>query len=128
MKTSSCKAKGRRFQQWITKKISEITGIECGKDLDLESRPMAQSGCDVIIRGRAKELFKFSVEAKNVEQLNIWSAIEQAKTNQAKGTDWLLFCKKNRVDPIVVLDAEVFFNLFNELLNFRKKEKEVCQQ
>jgi len=32
MKTSSAKDKGRRLQKWVAEKISELTGLECGKD------------------------------------------------------------------------------------------------
>ncbi len=40
--------------------------------------------------------------------------IKQAKANQMEGTDWLLVVRKNRMEPIVVMDAERFFELLRE--------------
>lgn len=114
------KSKGRRLQQWVAQKISDLLGIPVEKDGDIESRPMSQSGTDVILRGKAADMFRFSVEAKAQENLSIPSWIKQAKTNQLEGTDWLLVCKRNREDPIVILDAEAFFRLCKEVL---EKEK-----
>jgi hypothetical protein len=112
----SRKAKGRRFQQEIAQKISEVTGIPCGKDMDIESRPMALSGEDIILRGKAKEMFPYSVENKCQENVNLWAAVEQAKSNQKEGTEWLLFLKRNNVDPIVVMSSDEFFKLIKYVL------------
>lgn len=65
----SRKAKARRLQQWVAQKISDITGIECGKDEDIESREMGQSGVDIKLRGDAKYMFPFSVECFNGDTL-----------------------------------------------------------
>jgi len=112
MKTSSAKAKGRRFQQWVAEKISDLLGIQCGKDQLIESRESSQSGVDVKLIGEAAERFKFSIECKNQEKFSIPVWIEQAKSNQKGGTDWLLFVTKNRYDKIVIMDAEAFFKLY----------------
>jgi len=124
IKISSRKAKGRSLQQLVAKKISEITGFEYGKDKDIESRPMAQSGTDIILRGNAQDLFPYSVECKNVENLNLWDAIKQAKANQKEGTDWLLVVKRNNEKPIAIIDAERFFKLNEEVILFLEGKKE----
>ena len=85
------KAKGRKLQQEIARRISEVTGIPVEKDGDIESRPMGQSGPDVILRGKAAEKFPFVVEAKFQERWNIHKWIQQARQH---GKNWLLFCKK----------------------------------
>jgi hypothetical protein len=108
---SSRKQKGRKLQQWVATKISKLLGISIKKDGDIESRPMGMSGTDVILRGKALERFKFSVEAKAQESFAIPAWIKQAKTNIIEGTDWLLVCKRNREEPIVIMDAEAFFRL-----------------
>lgn len=115
---ASAKAKGRSLQKWIAKKISEITGIECGKDCLIQSREMGQSGTDVRLIGIAKEKFPFSVEAKNQETWSIPAWIQQAKENQVKGTDWLLFIKKNRHEEIVIMDAKAFFDIYSQYIDF----------
>jgi len=116
----SAKSKGRTFQQFIAKKISEITGIPTQKDGDIESRPMSQAGVDVILRGKALELFPFSVECCSSQNWGIHKKIEQAKANQMKGTTWLCFFKRNREKPIAALDAEVFFKIYNTYLRMQE--------
>ena len=110
----SAKAKGRRLQQWAMRKISELTGIPCGKDELIASREMGQSGTDVRLIGKAQTMFPWSVECKYQETWSIPAWIKQAKENQKKGTNWLLFIKRNQHEEIVVLNADVFFDLLTE--------------
>ena len=116
----SRKAKGRRLQNWVAEKISDLLGIPCGKDKDIQGREMGQSGTDVRLMGAARELFKYSVECKFCESWAIPAWIKQAKSNQNEETDWLLVIKKNRHEEIVVLDAEAFFRLCERAI---EKEK-----
>ncbi len=111
---ASRKAKGRRLQKLIAEYISKITGIPVEKDGDIESRPMGQSGRDVILRGKAKELFCFhGIECKARESLNIWQALTQAEEHGGKP---IVFFKRNRSDTYVALRAEDFFDLYEEIL------------
>ena len=113
MKTSSCKAKGRKLQQYVAEQISNILNIPWGKDELIRSRGMGQSGVDVVLVGEAKEKFAWSVECKNTQKLNLWDAIGQARDNQLDGTDWLLVVKKNHEVPVVVMDSMIFFKLWS---------------
>ena len=114
--TRSAKNKGLRLQKWVMEKISKITGIKSGKDELLSSRPMGQTGTDIILIGEAKSKFPFSVECKNQETFHLTQWIEQAKANEANGTDWLLVIAKNRFNPVVVLDAEAFFKIYEKVI------------
>lgn len=105
------KSKARVLQKWIAGKISELTGFDCGKDSNIESRPMGQSGCDVRLSAEAQKKFPFSVEAKNTESWDLPAAIRQAQSNLYDGTEWLVFLKKNNIEPIVILDADIFFKI-----------------
>ena len=61
----------------------------------------------------ARNKFPYSVECKNQERLNVWSAWEQANTN--KGLyEPLVVIKKNGVRPLVLLDAENFLDMIKE--------------
>ena len=113
---SSRKAKGRKFQQWVADRIGKVLHIPVGKDKDIESREMGQSGVDIKLYGEAKKKFRYSVEVKRQENLSIPAWIKQAKTNQEKGTDWLLFSKRNQEDPIVIMDADAFFSLIKKAI------------
>lgn len=111
IQVSSAKSKGRALQQWCCRQISELIGLPWGKDELIASREGAQTGTDVRLVGEAKAKFPFSVECKHQESWSLAAWIKQAKENQAPGTDWLLIVKKNRMPPIVIMDAERFFEL-----------------
>jgi len=110
IKISSAKAKGRRLQQWVAERISAMTGIPWGPDEEIRSREMGQSGVDVVLTGRARKLFPFFIECKAQETWSVPAWIRQAKAN-ADSPMWLLVCKRNREDPVVMLDAGIFFDL-----------------
>ena len=113
MKTQSRKAKGRRLQQKFMQLLIENLEID---PEDIESRSMGSSGEDLIMSKAARNKFPFSVECKNQEKLNIWSAWEQANNN--KGIyETLVVIKNNGTAPLVVLDAQVFLDYVKELKN-----------
>ena len=108
MKTQSAKAKGRKLQQWVRDQIIEQLEVH---PEDIESRSMGAGGEDLIMARAARERFPFSVECKNVEQLNVWEAYEQAKSN-SKDHEPIVVMKKNQKKPLVVVDADFFISLF----------------
>lgn len=112
---ASRKAKGRNLQKWTAKKISELLSIPCGKDELIASREMGQSGTDVRLIGEALKRFPFSIETKCQETWSMNQFIQQAKANQMDSTDWLLIVKKNHDKPVVIMDAESFFNLLERI-------------
>ena len=59
MKTSSAKAKGRRFQQWVRDKLIEVLDIH---PEDIESRSMGAGGEDLIMARAARKKFPYSIE------------------------------------------------------------------
>ena len=106
MKTSSAKAKGRRLQQKFMQLLIEKLDID---PEDIESRSMGAGGEDLIMSKAARTKFPFSVECKNQERLNIWSAWEQANSNRGV-YEPLVVIKRNGTTPLVVLDANVFLD------------------
>ena len=113
MKTQSRKAKGRRLQQKFMQLLIEKLEID---PEDIESRSMGAGGEDLIMSKAARQKFPFSVECKNQERLNVWSAWEQAKGNRGI-YEPLVVIKKNGVDPLVVLDAKIFMEYVKEFNN-----------
>lgn len=108
IKTSSCKAKGREFQKMIAQDLADKFNLKIEKDTgDIEVRQMGQSGVDIILRNEGLRKFPFSIECKNTKNF-LTSFIEQAKSNQKEGTDWLLVWKGFKKEPIVILEWEVF--------------------
>ncbi len=112
---ASAKDKGRRLQQMVCAKISELTGLPWGKDEPIESRPMGQSGVDVRLDAVARKEFPFSVEAKWQESWNIPEWIRQAQTNEMKDTDWLLVVKRSHSPPVCIIDLDTFFKILEKV-------------
>ena len=110
MKTQSKKSKGRRLQKWVREKLIEKLKIH---EEDIESRSMGAGGEDLIMAKAARNLFPYSIEAKNQEKVNVWAAYKQAEEN-CKGYEPVVVIKKNRKKPLVVIDAEYFVKLHEE--------------
>ena len=113
MRTSSAKAKGRRLQQKFRELLIEKLDIH---PEDIESRAMGSGGEDLIMARAARAKFPFSIEAKNQERLNIWSAWEQCNNNKGPYQP-LVVIKKNGTPPLVVLEAETFLDYVKEFNN-----------
>ena len=113
MKTAARKAKGRRLQQKFMELLIERLDID---PEDIESRSMGAGGEDLIMSKAARSKFPFSIECKNQEKLNIWSAWEQANSNRGI-YDPIVVIKRNGTAPLVVLDAENFLEYVKEFNN-----------
>ena len=113
MKTSSAKAKGRRLQQWVRSLLIETLHVH---EEDIESRSMGSGGEDLIMARDARTKFPYSIECKNQEKVNLWSAYDQASENSGN-YEPLVVLKKNRTKPLVLLDAEYFFKLHKSFHN-----------
>ena len=107
MKTQSAKAKGRKLQQWTRDRLVESLDIH---PEDIKSTSMGAGGEDVIMARAAREKFPYSIECKNQEKINIWSAYEQAAQNSGDYTP-LVVLKRNRSKPLILIDAETFIDL-----------------
>ena len=107
MKTQSAKAKGRKLQQWTRDRLVESLNIH---PEDIKSTSMGAGGEDVIMARAARQKFPYSIECKNQEKINIWSAYEQAAQNSGDYTP-LVVLKRNRSKPLILIDAETFIDL-----------------
>ena len=107
MKPQSAKAKGRNLQKWTRERLIEELDIH---PEDIKSTSMGAGGEDVIMARAARAKFPNSIECKNQEKLNVWSAYDQAESNSGN-YEPLVVIKRNRQKPLVVLDAEYFMKL-----------------
>ena len=110
MKTSSAKAKGRRFQQWVRDQLIEQLDVH---PEDIESRSMGAGGEDLILARAAREKFPYSIECKNQESINIWKAYEQAQEN-SKNYEPIVIIKRNNTKPLVLVAADFFMKLHKD--------------
>jgi len=112
MRPSSAKAKGRRLQNQIRELILE-NFPQLHPD-DVKTAIMGESGEDIKLSPAARNLFPYSVEAKNVEKLNIWTALDQANENTKENTHPILFFKRNHSKLYVAFEAEHLFELLDK--------------
>lgn len=108
--SASRKSKGRRLQKFIKEEILKLHSLDLNED-DVRSTSMGQSGTDIQLSTRAKNLFPFSCEAKNQEKLNIWEALAQAESNKEENMLPLLFFKKNRSEAYVAMKSADFMKI-----------------
>ena len=113
MKTSSAKAKGRRLQQWFRDLLIEKLEVHSE---DIESRSMGAGGEDLIMARAARKKFPYSIECKNQESVSIWKAYEQAEENSGD-YEPIVVLKRNNTKPLVLVDADYFVRLHNELVD-----------
>jgi hypothetical protein len=112
IKVRSAKAKGAKAQVDVCEFISDITGIpflQGDDDSKIKPRPSGQNGVDVILAPEVRELFPYSVEVKNQENMNLVDTVLQARSNITKGTDWLVYHRRKALpEDIVILSADSF--------------------
>ena len=113
MKPQSAKGKGRRFQQRIVASILE-TFPDLQPD-DVLSTSMGCGGEDVRLSPFARRHLPLSLEAKCQERLNVWAALEQAKSNCPSSSTPCVVFSKNRAPTYAVLPWATVLDLFREL-------------
>jgi hypothetical protein len=110
VKTSSCKAKGRKLQQHVRDRL-----LDHHTDLspdDVVSCPMGSQGADIWLSQAAKATIPFDIECKARAKIAlIYDALEQAKRDPDRIA--LAVVKADRRKPLVVIDLDDFLNLLS---------------
>ncbi len=117
IKPRSAKQKGLDWQKEVCALVSDITGIEYNQQDDtceIHSRESGLNGTDVILRGKAKEKFPFSIECKNCKTISLPDWVRQAESNCDALDNWLLFIKS----PVLPCKKVVVlaFSKFREIM------------
>lgn len=113
MKPRSSKQKGRRAALEAAQVL-----LSHAPDLspdDVRVVPSGVPGEDLWLSSKARGVYPFAVECKNVEKLNFWEAIRQAEAH-AKGTEYLpvVVFRRNNEKLRVILDFEVFIKAWRK--------------
>jgi len=108
VKASSAKAKGRRLQNWFVEEATRALLMEPG---DLRPAVMGETGEDIKRSPEGRRRFRYSVECKNQEALNVWSAMKQAKQNAGLDDEPVLVFTRNHEDVYVAVRAVHFLEL-----------------
>lgn len=108
MKSQSAKAKGRKLQQAVRDAILQsFSTLEAD---DVRSTSMGAGGEDVLLSPKARKLFPYSVECKNLAKIAVYNYYQQAQTNCGKHEP-LVVIKQNRCKPLAVVDLDHFMEL-----------------
>ena len=78
---------------------------------------MGASGEDILFSPAARRQFPFSIECKNSEKLNVWGAIDQARSNCKPEHVPMVLFSKNREITQVTLPFEKFLEIYKVYLN-----------
>ena len=60
---------------------------------------------------------KIFTNIKQVSAAEMQQLLQQTRGREYRGMDWLLIAKRSRKAPVVIMDAEVFFNIFARTIN-----------
>lgn len=106
MRTSSCKAKGRR----LLAEAKELF-LRYSSGLEIDDIEVTSSGCtgrDMKLSPAAQKQWPFAIEGKNQEKLNVFKSFEQATTH-VKGEEIpVLIYRKNHTEPMISMRLEDF--------------------
>lgn len=107
MKPSSAKNKGRKLQQFVRDLILKMhPSLEPD---DVKSTSMGAGGEDVQLSPAARRLCPVSIECKSRASFAFYKDLDQAISNAPPGTEPMLVVKANHKKPVVIIDAEHFF-------------------
>tara|TARA_B110000046_G_scaffold13315_1_gene13033 strand:+ start:3214 stop:3675 length:462 start_codon:yes stop_codon:yes gene_type:complete len=113
MRPQSCKAKGRRHQQYVVKTILEA--FPHLQPDDVVSTSMGAQGEDCRLSPAARAVLPLSIEAKNTERLNVWTCLEQCVSNTPQGATPCLIFTRNRAKTYAVVPWDVLLSLYRRV-------------
>ena len=105
------KQTGRLLQKLTRDKILEYFPVLT--EDDVRSTSMGAGGSDIQLSQAAKRLVPFEIECKNKREIAVYGWYEQAKEHGP--LEPILVIKQDRCDPLVVIDADYFFNLIRKI-------------
>lgn len=109
MKSRSCKNKGRRLVAELRQAI--LLSFPQLKLDDIQMVPTSVGGEDLKLSPAARLCWPFSTECKNQENIQIWKAMEQAKTNSNGCHPPAVVYSKNFRTPWVSVPLEVMLEI-----------------
>ena len=119
MTPQSAKAKGRKLQQWVVSVI--LKGWPSLEPDDVRSTSMGTGGEDIQLSPAARKLLPLSIECKNLANMVLFKWYDQAVINAPKGSEPIVVAKANHRKPVVIVDAEYFFEHYEPRKRRRRK-------
>jgi hypothetical protein len=100
--------KGKRGERECAAELGHLLGVEARRGVQFQGGPDSP---DVVLDGVA-----IHVEAKRVERLQLWAAIEQAAADAPAGKVPVVWHKANRRASVVVVETSRLLELAREIV------------
>lgn len=110
-RVASNKEKGRRLQRAVAADVAKAFALDAA---DVRSASMGAAGEDVLLSAAARKKFPFSIECKNAERLNIWTALAQAASNAPAAATPLVVFTRAGAPAYAALPWDAFLHLASQ--------------
>jgi hypothetical protein len=100
--------KGKRGERECAAELGQLLGVDARRGVQFQGGPDSP---DVVLDGVA-----IHVEAKRVERLQLWAAIEQAAADAPAGKVPVVWHKANRRASVVVVETSRLLELAREIV------------
>jgi hypothetical protein len=100
--------KGKRGERECAAELGQLLGVDARRGVQFQGGPDSP---DVVLDGVA-----IHVEAKRVERLQLWAAIEQAKKDSPPGKTPVVWHKSNRRGSVVIVETAMLVDLAREIV------------
>ena len=107
MKTQSCKAKGRKLQQFVRDLVLKTFPFLTARDV--KSTSMGASGDDILLSEAGFKVFPYSVECKSLAKVAVYRFMEQRNPDSAGNT--LVVVKENGKQPLAIVYLDHFMEV-----------------
>jgi hypothetical protein len=116
MKTKSAKAKGRSLATKVATWLRQVGGLD---PRDVSVTPSGVTGPDITFSALGANVWPFAIECKKHAKFAVYEYYDQAveHSNDYSGIP-LLIIEANRRRPLVVVDAQWFFNAYARLSDY----------
>jgi len=112
MTPKSAKAKGRNLQNWVRNQFIKL-GFLPG---DVKTAIMGEPGADVKFSPAVEKAVPYHIECKSRQKFAIYTIYKKAQESIKGEKPILLVIKQNKERPLVVVDAEDFFEIYESQL------------
>ena len=100
--------KGKRGEREAAAELGQLLGVDARRGVQYQGGPDSP---DVVLDGVA-----IHVEAKRVERLQLWAALEQAKKDSPPGKTPVVWHKSNRRVSVVIVETSLLVDLAREIV------------
>ena len=113
IKIRSAIQKGRQFQRLVMEAFKETFGLDSD---DIRTPVGCETGEDIKLTKKAREIIGLSIECKNQKKFNLWQALRQSSANCPDGAcEAVVFKEHGRAKMFIVVPLDHYLELREKL-------------